>query len=106
VTGVQTCALPIWVILVTGHRRENHGDGFLRICEALKEIAMKYEDVQIIYPVHLNPKVQGPVYKILGDISNIELIHPLSYPSFVWLMDRSYMIITDSGGVQEEAPSL
>lgn len=94
------------LILVTGHRRENHGDGFLSICEALKEISQKYDDVQIVYPVHLNPKVQEPVYKILGNVPNIKLITPLSYPSFVWLMNQSYMIITDSGGVQEEAPSL
>ena len=94
------------LILVTGHRRENHGEGFLNICEALKEVSQKYSDVQIVYPVHLNPKVQEPVYKILGDLPNIELIAPLSYPSFVWLMNQSYLIITDSGGVQEEAPSL
>lgn len=94
------------LILVTGHRRENHGKGFLDICEALKELSTKYSDIQIVYPVHLNPKVQEPVYKILGDIPNIELISPLSYPSFVWLMNKSHIIITDSGGVQEEAPSL
>ncbi len=94
------------LILVTGHRRENHGDGVVRICEALKEIALKNPKAQIIYPVHLNPNVQGPVYKLLSEIDNIQLIAPLSYPSFVWLMDKSYLIITDSGGVQEEAPSL
>ncbi len=94
------------LILVTGHRRENHGQGFINICEALKEIAITNEDVQIIYPVHLNPNVQKPVYNILKDVTNIHLINPLSYPSFVWLMNRSYLIITDSGGVQEEAPSL
>lgn len=94
------------LILVTGHRRENHGEGFIRICEALKEIAEKNADVQIIYPVHLNPKVQKPVYEILGEVENIHLIDPLSYPSFVWLMNQAYIIITDSGGVQEEAPSL
>ena len=94
------------LILVTGHRRENHGDGFVRICEALKEIALNNPKAQIIYPVHLNPNVQGPVYKLLSEIDNIQLIAPLSYPSFVWLMDKSYLIITDSGGVQEEAPSL
>jgi len=94
------------LILVTGHRRENHGQGFINICSALKEIALSREDVQIIYPVHLNPNVQKPVYEILGDISNIKLIPPLSYPAFVWLMNKSYLIITDSGGVQEEAPSL
>ncbi|WP_353158671.1 UDP-N-acetylglucosamine 2-epimerase (non-hydrolyzing) [Myroides odoratus] len=94
------------LILVTGHRRENHGDGFIRICEALKEIAIHHEEVQIIYPVHLNPNVMKPVYAILSDIDNIKLIDPLAYPSFVWLMNQSYLIITDSGGVQEEAPSL
>ena len=94
------------LILVTGHRRENHGQGFINICEALKEIAVSNADVQIIYPVHLNPNVKGPVYEILSGIANIHLIDPLSYPSFVWLMNQSYLIITDSGGVQEEAPSL
>ena len=94
------------LILVTGHRRENHGQGFINICSALKEIALSREDIQIIYPVHLNPNVQKPVYEILGNVSNIQLILPLSYPAFVWLMNKSYLIITDSGGVQEEAPSL
>ncbi|MDQ1805388.1 non-hydrolyzing UDP-N-acetylglucosamine 2-epimerase [Chryseobacterium sp. PTM-20240506] len=94
------------LILVTGHRRENHGQGFINICEALKEIAVVNSDVQIIYPVHLNPNVKGPVYEILSGIDNIKLIDPLAYPAFVWLMTQSYMIITDSGGVQEEAPSL
>jgi len=94
------------LILVTGHRRENHGQGFINICNALAEIAKKNDDVQIIYPVHLNPNVQKPVYRILENIENIKLIDPLSYPGFVWLMNRSYLIITDSGGVQEEAPSL
>lgn len=94
------------LILVTGHRRENHGQGFINICQALKEIATTNPDVQIIYPVHLNPNVQKPVHEILSDISNIKLIDPLAYPAFVWLMTQCYMIITDSGGVQEEAPSL
>jgi UDP-N-acetylglucosamine 2-epimerase (non-hydrolysing) len=94
------------IILVTGHRRENHGDGFINICAALKEIAISSPDVQIIYPVHLNPNVKGPVSEILGNVSNIKLINPLAYPAFVWLMNQSYLIITDSGGVQEEAPSL
>lgn len=93
------------VILVTGHRRENFGAGFKQICLALAKIATR-EDVQIIYPVHLNPKVQEPVYSILGNLPNIHLIDPLSYPEFVWLMDKSYLILSDSGGVQEEAPSL
>lgn len=94
------------IILVTGHRRENHGDGFIRICEALKQIALENPDVQIIYPVHLNPNVKEPVYKILSEIENIFLISPLAYPAFIWLMEKSHLIITDSGGVQEEAPSL
>jgi UDP-N-acetylglucosamine 2-epimerase (non-hydrolysing) len=94
------------IILVTGHRRENHGQGFINICEALKEIAFSNKDVQIIYPVHLNPNVKEPVYNILGGIESIHLINPLAYPAFVWLMNQSYLIITDSGGVQEEAPSL
>ena len=94
------------IILVTGHRRENHGQGFINICEALQEIATTHSDVQIIYPVHLNPNVQKPVHEILSGIDNVQLIQPLAYPAFVWLMSQSYMIITDSGGVQEEAPSL
>lgn len=94
------------VILVTGHRRENHGNGFINICEALKEISLSDANVQIIYPVHLNPNVKGPVYQILANIDNVHLIEPLAYPAFVWLMTQSYLIITDSGGVQEEAPSL
>jgi UDP-N-acetylglucosamine 2-epimerase (non-hydrolysing) len=94
------------LILVTGHRRENHGQGFLNICEALKEIAINNGDVQIIYPVHMNPNVKEPVHRTLANIGSIHLIDPLSYPAFVWLMNHSYLIITDSGGVQEEAPSL
>lgn len=94
------------VILVTGHRRENHGDGFERICLALRAIAEKKPEVKIIYPVHLNPNVQEPAKRHLSDLKNILLIDPLSYPDFIWLMNRSKIIITDSGGVQEEAPSL
>ncbi len=94
------------IILVTGHRRENHGQGFINICSALKEIASSRPDTLIVYPVHLNPKVQEPVYRILGDQDNIKLIDPLAYPAFVWLMNKAELIITDSGGVQEEAPSL
>lgn len=93
-------------ILVTGHRRENHGQGFIDICNALKQIALEHINCQVIYPVHLNPNVQKPVYELLQGVSNIKLINPLSYPAFVWLMNQSYLIITDSGGVQEEAPSL
>ena len=94
------------LVLVTGHRRENHGDGFERICKSLKKIAEDDINRLIIYPVHLNPKVQEPVKKILSDVENIILIDPLAYQDFIWLMNRSKIIITDSGGVQEEAPSL
>ena len=94
------------VVLVTGHRRENHGDGFERICNALKTIALDNANRLVIYPVHLNPKVQEPVKRILSGLSNVILIDPLPYQDFIWLMKRSKIIITDSGGVQEEAPSL
>ena len=95
------------IILVTGHRRENFGDGFENICEALKTLAEKYNnDIEIVYPVHLNPNVQSPVNKLLSNQPNIKLIHPLNYEAFIWIMNKSYIIITDSGGVQEEAPSL
>jgi UDP-N-acetylglucosamine 2-epimerase (non-hydrolysing) len=94
------------LILVTGHRRESFGKGFEDICKGLKKIAQYNNDVQIIYPVHLNPNVQKPVRKILGEVKNVHLIEPLDYFSFVWLMNRSNLILTDSGGIQEEAPSL
>jgi len=94
------------IILVTAHRRENHGAGFERICKALKEIASAKPHIKIIYPAHLNPNVQEPVKRHLSDLDNIMLIDPLSYPEFIWLMNKSKIIITDSGGVQEEAPSL
>lgn len=94
------------VILVTGHRRENHGDGFINICEALKKLGKEKPEVKIVFPVHLNPNVQEPVKRILKNISNVILLDPLSYPDFIWLMNRSKIIITDSGGIQEEAPSL
>ena len=93
------------LILVTGHRRESFGPGFERICKALSQIALR-EDVQIVYPVHLNPNVNGPVTAALGGHDNIHLIEPLEYLPFIYLMDRSYFIITDSGGIQEEAPSI
>jgi UDP-N-acetylglucosamine 2-epimerase (non-hydrolysing) len=93
-------------ILVTGHRRESFGKGFENICNALREIASSYEDVEIIYPVHLNPNVQEPVRRILNNTKRIHLIRPLDYEPFVYLMSKSYMILTDSGGIQEEAPSL
>jgi UDP-N-acetylglucosamine 2-epimerase (non-hydrolysing) len=92
------------LVLVTGHRRESFGRPFGRICRALKDIAK--EDVEIIYPVHLNPNVTGSVYPILGKVSNIHLTEPVDYPSLIWLMSRSYLVLTDSGGIQEEAPSL
>mgnify|MGYP001194056082 CR=1 FL=1 len=96
------------LILVTGHRRENFGDGFENICHALSDIAARYSDVDILYPVHLNPNVQEPVKRVLGqeNMKNIYLIEPLDYLPFVYMMSISYLIITDSGGVQEEAPSL
>lgn len=94
------------LILVTGHRRESFGKDFENICYGLKKIAMNNHDVRIVYPVHLNPNVQKPVRKILTGVSNIHLIEPLDYFSFVWLMNQSYLILTDSGGLQEEAPTL
>ncbi len=93
------------IILVTGHRRESFGEGFVAICNSLLEIS-KRSDVEIVYPVHLNPNVQGTVFELLSNKSNIHLIAPLDYPSFVWLMSKASLIISDSGGVQEEAPSL
>lgn len=94
------------IVLVTGHRRENFGHGFLKICEAIKHISSNNNNLQIIYPVHLNPNVQEPVSKILSGIDNVHLLEPLGYLSFVYLMNRCDIILTDSGGIQEEAPSL
>lgn len=94
------------IILVTGHRRENFGEGFLSICRALRAIAARHPDVSIVYPVHLNPNVQAPVRSMLGALPNVHLLDPLPYLPFVFLEDASYLILTDSGGVQEEAPSL
>jgi len=94
------------LILVTGHRRESFGPGFESICRGLKKIADNNKDVCIVYPVHLNPNVRAPVYQILGRVNNIYLIPPLEYAPFVWLMAHCYLILTDSGGIQEEAPSL
>lgn len=93
-------------ILVTGHRRENFGEGFLHICKALKEIAVAHPELDIVYPVHLNPNVQKPVYELLANINNVYLISPLDYLPFVYMMQHAHLILTDSGGVQEEAPSL
>lgn len=94
------------LILVTGHRRENHGQGIRNICNAIKKLAYTYPNIAFLYPVHLNPKVQHPVKEILEEISNVYLIPPLNYQDFIWAMQRAKLIITDSGGVQEEAPSL
>ena len=94
------------LILVTGHRRESFGSGFENICKALRQIAERYPDAQVLYPVHLNPNVQEPVNRLLKDIDNVFLIAPQDYLPFVYLMNRSYLILTDSGGIQEEAPSL
>lgn len=93
-------------ILVTGHRRENFGEGFLHICTAIKELAAKHPDMDIVYPVHLNPNVQKPVYELLSGLDNVYLISPLDYLPFIYAMQHSTLLLTDSGGVQEEAPSL
>ena len=94
------------LILVTAHRRESFGRPFENICIAIKKTAEKFSDVEIIYPVHLNPNVRGPVFEILGKTKNVHLIEPLTYPKLIWLMKKSYIVVTDSGGIQEEAPSL
>ena len=93
-------------ILVTGHRRENFGDGFKEICNAIKDLSIKYKNIHFVYPVHLNPNVQDPVKSILKNISNVHLIKPLEYQPFIHLLKHSYIVLTDSGGIQEEAPSL
>jgi len=94
------------VVLVTAHRRENFGPGLDRICTAIAQLASRFQDVAFVYPVHLNPRVQEPVRNTLSDFSNVHLWDPLPYPAFVWLMDRCHLILSDSGGIQEEAPSL
>ncbi|MDC1008374.1 UDP-N-acetylglucosamine 2-epimerase (non-hydrolyzing) [Gammaproteobacteria bacterium] len=94
------------LLLVTGHRRENFGEGFKNICQALKSLVEARQDIQIIYPVHLNPRVLEPVKDILGTLERIHLIEPLNYSAFVFLMSKAYLVLTDSGGIQEEAPSL
>lgn len=114
--GIKEMLLSSWsdsrrLVLITGHRRENFGDGFLNICHAIKELAIKYPNVDFVYPVHLNPNVKKPVYEILGNndnnsLSNILLIPPLDYLPFVYLMNKCYLVLTDSGGIQEEAPGL
>jgi UDP-N-acetylglucosamine 2-epimerase (non-hydrolysing) len=94
------------IILITGHRRESFGDGFDHICNAIAEIANTYKDVQFVYPVHFNPHVREPVNRILQHIPNVFLIEPLDYPYLIWLMEKCYFVLTDSGGIQEEAPAL
>lgn len=94
------------IILVTGHRRESFGEGFAQICTALHRLATTFPHVQVVYPVHLNPRVQEPVYRMLKDIPNVFLMPPVNYEQMIWLMRRSYIVLTDSGGIQEEAPSL
>ena len=94
------------LILITGHRRENFGQGFIDLCQAIKELAEKHPDWDLVYPVHLNPNVQKPVYEILNNLVNVHLIEPLDYEPFVWMMNQSDLILTDSGGIQEEGPSL
>jgi len=94
------------VILITGHRRENHGQGFIDICRAISSLSDKFSDAEFVYPVHLNPNVRKPVFELLSGRDNIHLIEPLSYLPFIAMMDRARIVLTDSGGVQEEAPGL
>jgi UDP-N-acetylglucosamine 2-epimerase (non-hydrolysing) len=94
------------IILITGHRRENFGEGFIHICEAIQRLALKYPEFDLVYPVHFNPNVRKPVYDLLGQIPNVFLIEPIEYLPFIYLMEKSYLVLTDSGGIQEEAPSL
>jgi UDP-N-acetylglucosamine 2-epimerase (non-hydrolysing) len=116
VQGIQTTLLDSWtssrrLVLITGHRRENFGEGFLNICRAIKDLAIQFPDADFVYPVHLNPNVKQPVSEILGNngastLLNIHLIAPLDYLPFVYLMSKCYLVLTDSGGIQEEAPGL
>ncbi|WP_287832281.1 UDP-N-acetylglucosamine 2-epimerase (non-hydrolyzing), partial [Idiomarina sp.] len=101
--GLTTSLSDKRYVLITGHRRENFGQGFENICSALKQLAESYPDVHFVYPVHLNPNVQKPVRSLLADLSNVHLIEPLGYEPFVWLMQNCQLVLTDSGGVQEEA---
>ena len=98
------------LVLITGHRRENFGDGFIHICEAIKTLSQKYPDVDFVYPMHLNPNVRRPIHEVFGEhldnLDNMFFIEPLEYLSFVYLMEKSYIVLTDSGGIQEEAPGL
>ena len=98
------------MVLITGHRRENFGDGFLSICKAIKAMTQKYPDVDFVYPMHMNPNVRKPIHKVFGEdlsnLGNMFFIEPLEYLSFVYLMEKSAIVLTDSGGIQEEAPGL
>ncbi|RMF61275.1 MAG: UDP-N-acetylglucosamine 2-epimerase (non-hydrolyzing) [Calditrichaeota bacterium] len=94
------------ILLVTGHRRESFGHDFENICMAIREIALRYPQVEIVYPAHLNPNVQSYVYSLLADVENIHLLEPLDYATFIWMMKKSFLILTDSGGILEEAPTL
>ena len=98
------------VVLITGHRRENFGDGFISMCQAIKALTIKYPDVDFVYPMHLNPNVRKPIHEVFGenltDLENMFFIEPLEYLSFVYLMEKSTIVLTDSGGIQEEAPGL
>jgi UDP-N-acetylglucosamine 2-epimerase (non-hydrolysing) len=93
-------------VLITGHRRESFGDGFVQICEAVQALALAHHDVHFVYPVHLNPNVQRPVREILSGLPNVHLVEPLAYEPFAWLLRRCHLVLTDSGGIQEEAPTL
>lgn len=111
IKGLLNVCLPFaWqekrFVLITGHRRENFGDGFFQICHALRELAQRYSGIHFVYPVHLNPNVQKPVHEILNNLPNVHLIPPLEYEPFLYLLKHCYMVLTDSGGIQEEAPSL
>lgn len=108
-TGYDTCRRKR-IVLITGHRRENFGEGFIHICEAIKHLSHKYIDVDFVYPMHLNPNVRRPIHEVfgenLGNLGNLFFIEPLEYLSFVYLMEKAHIILTDSGGIQEEAPGL
>ena len=96
------------MVLITGHRRENFGDGFISMCTAIKDLSAKYPDVDFVYPMHLNPNVRKPIHEVFGETpaDNMFFIEPLEYLSFVYLMEKAYLVLTDSGGIQEEAPGL
>lgn len=101
----RLCHDAVRIVLITGHRRENFGQGFIDLCNAIKMLASQNTDCLFIYPVHLNPNVRKPVFDILGNLENVELIEPLDYLPFVWMLNRCYLVLTDSGGIQEESPA-